>query len=187
MNSSLHEVLAGAPALVDRDAVADAIMDVVPRAMRRLRQATRANTGAALTVPQVRALLFVRRDPGTDLSALAEHLGMSAPSASMLVERLVKAGLVERHANPGERRRVALALTTAGAADVERARAATRGCLADALAILPTDEMLALATSLPLLDHVTAAMDPGSPRDKAAGSDAGVAVGTHRGVAEPPA
>lgn len=42
---------------------------------------------------------------------LARRVGLTAPSATVLVDRLVAAGLLARQPNPGDRRRVVLALT----------------------------------------------------------------------------
>ncbi len=139
----------------DRDALAELVLEVLPRTMRRIRQVTRRASEGGLTVPQVRALLFVRRQPGTDLSALAVHLGVSRPSASAMVERLVRAGLVARSQDPAERRRLSLGLTAAGQEATARARLATRRWLADALAALPDADVVALAGTLPILDRVT--------------------------------
>lgn len=43
--------------------------------------------------------------PEASLSALAENLGVSRPTASVLVDRLVQRGLVARGTDPAERRR----------------------------------------------------------------------------------
>lgn len=161
MNSSAVEPSVGGPPtgdglpdpVPDRWAAAELILEVLPRAMRRIRQVTRRASDAELTVPQVRALLYMRRWPGTDLSGLADHLGVSRPAASALVERLVRGGLVDRTQDPRERRRVCLVLSSAGVETVGDVRLTTRRWLADALVSLTPEEVAAVATALPILDR----------------------------------
>ena len=66
-----------------------------------------------LTLPQYRVLVFlaVRTRPATHVAAL---LGVSASTMTSVVDGLVARGLVTRSADPGDRRRVLLALTTEG-------------------------------------------------------------------------
>lgn len=141
--------------------VADRLLETVPRLMRRIRRAMRAEvTGdPTMTVPQLRALLYVRRHPGRSLSALAEQLGMTLPACSMLAERLVRAGRLERTVDPAERRRVQLRLTRDGVEDVARAQRQARAWLTRGLAGLPAADLVRLEAALELLDGVTAADD----------------------------
>lgn len=86
----------------------------VPPAMRAIRGHMREGRPAGMSVPQFRALLYVRRHPGTGLSEIADHLGTSVPAASELVGRLVRQDLVVRATDPGERRRIQLTLSSSG-------------------------------------------------------------------------
>ena len=45
--------------------------------MRLVRQEMRNHAAPRLTVPQLRALLYLKRHPDASLSAVAEHLGIS--------------------------------------------------------------------------------------------------------------
>ena len=113
----------------------------------------RRNTGD-LTVPQFRALQFVERHPGTDLSLVATHLGMSRSSASALVERLAKAGYVSRSTNPDERRRIRIELERPGTLAVAAAVASTRVWLAAELMSFTPAERRALDHSFDLLTRI---------------------------------
>ena len=104
--------------------VAAAVLETVPLAMRAIRSRMREGRAAGLSVPQFRALLYVRRHPGSGLSEIAEHLGTSVPAASELVGRLVRQDLVVRATDPKERRRVRLTLSTGGAAHLDEAQSA---------------------------------------------------------------
>lgn len=67
-----------------------------------------------LTVKQLRALFVLARAGSIPVSGLAERLGTRLPSTSVLVDRLVHAGLVERSSDPEDRRRVLLVPTDQG-------------------------------------------------------------------------
>jgi DNA-binding MarR family transcriptional regulator len=108
------------------DQVARAILETVPPAMRAIREQMRSARAAGLSVAQFRLLLFVRRHPGTNLSAAAEHMGTSLPAASQLVSRLVAAGMIARVTRPTERRHIQLRLTDVGRAALEACDIATR-------------------------------------------------------------
>jgi DNA-binding MarR family transcriptional regulator len=62
---------------------------------------------------RVRALLQLAEAP-LSLSGLAEALGVDAPYATLIVDTLEERGLVERHPDPGDRRRKQVELTPAG-------------------------------------------------------------------------
>jgi DNA-binding MarR family transcriptional regulator len=136
----------------DVGAVADRILEVVPRTMRRIRAEMRTAGAGTLTVPQLRALLFLRRKPGVGLSAFAEHFGLALPAASGLVERLVRADLVDRTTDPHERRRIQLRLTATGVEHVGRAHLLVRSRLSADLGGLSPAELERLAEALEILD-----------------------------------
>lgn len=130
------------------DQVAVAILETIPPSMRAIREQMRAGRAAGLSVAQFRLLLFVRRNPGTSLSRVSDHLDTSLPAASQLVERVVQAGFVTRVQHPTERRRVELRLTDAGGAALAACDARTRAWLCERLAGLKDDELDRLADAL---------------------------------------
>lgn len=91
------------------------VLDVIPMVMRSLRAEFRSHRGSDLSIPQYRTLMYLRRSPGKSLADVAEHLGITPPSTSKLVDGLVKRGLVDRQDFPVDRRRIVLSLTPAGA------------------------------------------------------------------------
>ena len=90
------------------------VLDVIPMVMRSLRAEFRSHRGGDLSIPQYRTLMYLRRSPGKSLADLAEHLGITPPSTSKLVDGLVNRGLVDRQDFPGDRRRIVLSLMPAG-------------------------------------------------------------------------
>ncbi len=69
-----------------------------------------------LTISQALVLLALDRAParGAPMRILAEELGVSVPTTTGLVDRLVREGLVERRAHPQDRRIVLVRLTSDG-------------------------------------------------------------------------
>lgn len=116
--------------------------------MRLVRDRMREGRGTGISVPQFRALLFIRRRPGTDLSGVAEHLGTSLPAASELVARLVRVGLVARETDPASRRRIRLTLSGAGASQLGDAEARTLEWLTGRLAVADPARLGAIVDAL---------------------------------------
>ena len=112
---------------------AQAVMETVPQIMRAIHEEMRRQGAPLLSIPQLRTLAYLDQHPGSCLFRLAEHLGVTRPTASALVERLVRRHLVTRAADPAERRRVVLALTPLGIQHLRRASQSTRTWLASAL------------------------------------------------------
>lgn len=67
-----------------------------------------------LTMQQVRVLGHVAKSPGITVHEIGESLGVSAPTASGLVDRLVEKDLIYRSDDPGDRRVRRLHPTEAG-------------------------------------------------------------------------
>lgn len=135
------------------EACAREVMETVPQVMRLIRAEMRRHADPGLSVPQFRVLAYLGRVPGACLGEVAGHLGVTSPTASAMVERLVRRGLVERTQDPAERRRVVLRLTAAGTASLERARTRTRERLADVLATLSEGQRRCLQEGLRALRH----------------------------------
>jgi DNA-binding MarR family transcriptional regulator len=73
-----------------------------------------------LTLPQLRALFAVAHNGASSVIQIARDLGIGEPTASHLIERLVRAGLVDRTEDPDDRRRAVIRLSAAGERLIER-------------------------------------------------------------------
>lgn len=73
-----------------------------------------AEVGSTLTLPQLRALVVLYGCGPVKLAELATTLGVNPSTALRMVERLEAGGLVDRKANPDNRREVVLRLTGTG-------------------------------------------------------------------------
>jgi DNA-binding MarR family transcriptional regulator len=143
-----------------RESCARGVMETVPLVMRFLRAEMRRQRTRSLSVPQFRALVFLSRHPGASLSSMADHLGVTRPTASALVDRLVRRGLVTRAEHPQERRRLVLALTLSGARHLQQAREVARARIAGVLAGLSTAELRKIAAGIALLERVFKELSP---------------------------
>lgn len=117
------------------------VLDVVPMVMRSLRAEFRSHRGNDLSIPQYRTLMYLRRSPGKSLADLAEHLGITPPSTSKLVDGLVKRGLVDRQDFPVDRRRIVLLLTTAGMELAEASLRLSQAAYLERFSALPKETL----------------------------------------------
>lgn len=126
-------------------------LDLAPLLMRLMRQELNAQEALDLTVPQFRTLRFVARNPATSLSDVAEHLGMTLPAASKLVDQLLEQQLITRATAVDDRRRAELTLTARGEAARHLATAAAQARLAGRLSSLSSAELEACMHTLQIL------------------------------------
>ena len=132
------------------------IIAVVPGVMDALRSSMRSNIGGALSVPQFRCLGFIARNPGCSVSDVAGFLGVTLPTASAMVDRLVRAAHVVAVTSAIDRRRSELRLNAPGKTLLDRIRAGARRDMAAALGDADADELTALAQALDVLHRVFA-------------------------------
>jgi DNA-binding MarR family transcriptional regulator len=113
-----------------------------------------------LTIPQLRALSIVADRPGCTMGELAAGLGTRVNAATGLADRLVQHGLLERKADPGDRRLVRLRLTQSGRRAREACRREGRRRVKEALQRLSADEQSRIAAALVLLHSALDAPRP---------------------------
>jgi DNA-binding MarR family transcriptional regulator len=130
------------------------ILETVPLVMRVVRGEMRRQGAFVVSVPQFRALAFVERHPGVSLAVVAEHLGVTAPTASNIVDRLVRRALLRRLPDPHERRRVLLTLTPAGGRLFARMRSKARRQVAVRLAPASAADLEKVVGALGVLDRL---------------------------------
>jgi len=135
---------------------AKGLLAVVPSVMRFIRHQMRRHRQMELSVPQFRTLVFLNCSRETTLSAMADHLGLSRPAASRLVDLLVKRGLIDRHIPPDDRRKVSLSLTGRGKEIFHSALAATEVAMVGQLRELPARDLARIGESMKILARVFA-------------------------------
>lgn len=100
------------------------LLQAVARSLRR--RYLRAMAEWDIAPGQARALRLVRELEAPRLSALADRLRMAPRSATEVVDALEARGLVERSADPSDRRATCVHITTAGeevCTQIDQARA----------------------------------------------------------------
>lgn len=132
-------------------ACAQAVLAQVPLLMREIRSAMRQAAPEGLTVPQFRALLFAQREPGAHVGALAAHLGVTLPTASVAVAALAERGLLRVQPDPADRRRRTIRLSAAGRRIVDVAWSHTAAGFAQRLSALPAAQLLSTPQALQAL------------------------------------
>jgi DNA-binding MarR family transcriptional regulator len=135
-------------------------LDVVPLIMRTVRTEMRQHRAADLSVPQFRTLNFLGNQPGASLSAVAEHVGLTLPAVSTLVDGLVERKLLTRSRPPDDRRRITLTLTDHGQATLEATHSAAEARLAHRLAALSADDRQLVIQALQALRPLFASATP---------------------------
>jgi DNA-binding MarR family transcriptional regulator len=119
-----------------------------------------------ITMQQLRAIYLLRDDGEMTVGRLAEMFDMGLPGASLLADRLVRAGLVERRVDAADRRRVLLSLTRAGDRLVTELRDGSQALLRRWLTMLPAQDLEALSRGWHALAE--AAVKHGQPFETAA-------------------
>jgi DNA-binding MarR family transcriptional regulator len=127
------------------------LMDTAPQIVQTIRVEMRRGRGSDISIPQFRTMRFIQRNPDSSLSNLAEHLGLTLPSVSKLVDGLVKQKMITRQSSKTDRRRLTLALTQDGASIVNSSRAGAQASLAKKLGGLSNDELETICEAMKLL------------------------------------
>ena len=115
-----------------------------------------------VTGAQWRMLAAIRRTPGINQAAIAAWLEVEAITAGRMIDRLEKAGLVERRADPTDRRTWHLYLTSQADCQMENLATFADVVFEEALTGFSDDEH---ATLLALLDRVRANLSANMPDD----------------------
>ena len=131
---------------------AEQLVAVLPHWIRELRREMRRAVPDGLSVPLFRALIFAGNHPGESLGALAAHLGVTLPTASVAVDKLIRAGyLLPSKVGAGAGRRHELHLSEIGAAAVNLAMRHTVAAFTERLAPWSPEQLDGLRATLALL------------------------------------
>lgn len=140
----------------DPEHCAALLLETAPLVMRAIRAQLRNHLDADLSVPQFRTLRYLRREPNATLSALAEHIGVTLPAASRMVDGLVARGYIERRLSAADRRSIDLSLSEKGEAMLDASQRQALLALSEQLGSLSEDERHELAHALETLRGVFA-------------------------------
>lgn len=106
-----------------------------------------------LTMPRAKVLYLLGVLGELRMSELSGRLGVSLPTVSGLVDRLVEAGLATRRDDPADRRLVVIAITPAGATLLDRFRELSARQMRELLEVLDDGDLEHVQTFLGVLER----------------------------------
>ncbi|MGA3058839.1 MAG: MarR family transcriptional regulator [Candidatus Bathyarchaeia archaeon] len=130
------------------------LLEVIPVVMREIRSEMRSRRTPDLTVPQFRALSFVSRNVGSSLLEVANHLGLTPPSTSRIVDGLIYRKMMTREDHPDDRRRVKLTVTHVGEQILEASRQDALTYLSTKLSNINADNREAIVKAMNVLQPI---------------------------------
>lgn len=130
--------------------LAAAILEIIPRAMREIRDSNRSSKGQDLKLPEYRVLAHVWRRPKTN-KELADDIGLSVPAMSRLISGLGQKGLIQRLENPADRREYYIQITRQGLILFRNIRKETSQRIYERIKVLNEHEKSALSEGLLLI------------------------------------
>lgn len=137
------------------------VADQLRRVNRLLRASSQEDwTSLSLTRAQLKILVLLHQEGPTTVGHLASNLGVTLPSITATVDRLVHQGLVSREDDPTDRRRVINRLTPNGVVLIERLQEGRRARIVSALQELSPAELEGLAGALANLEQAILRQSP---------------------------
>lgn len=136
------------PDTEERSLEVSLIATVAPVLRHLLSHARRRAVWSELTYQQYNVLRIIDTTGPQPHAEIARHLLVSAPVVSRLAAALVRSGLVERQADPADRRAVRLSLTPAGRRRGRAMRRALLDAARELLEPLPEERRAAIAAAL---------------------------------------
>lgn len=107
-----------------------------------------------LTMAQLKTLFALEYGGPATIGQTADRLGISLPTASHLVDRLVQGGFVDRTEDPADRRRTLATVNEKGSALTRRLRQGGRESLTEWLMQLDDESLVGLAQYIARLAEV---------------------------------
>jgi DNA-binding MarR family transcriptional regulator len=114
----------------------------------------------SVTMQQLRVMMILHTDGPTRVSVLARRLGVSTPTITGILDRLVRQELTQRMDDPRDRRVVLNTLTDKGQTVIEQLQPLNAERLSAAVDRLSTDQQESLVTALSALVEAVEATDP---------------------------
>jgi DNA-binding MarR family transcriptional regulator len=119
----------------------------------------RIESSCGVSGSQLWGMAELQAKPGLKISELASALSIQLSTASNLLDKLEKRGLIRRERADADQRVVRVYLTADGEAIVDKAPKPVHGIIPDALSKLPTEVLFRLNQDLELLLQSSAVRD----------------------------
>lgn len=148
----------------ERHALVERVVAAYDNLMHRVASAHAPEfVGVGVTMSQAKVLYLVQAEPDIRMSDLAGRLGVTLPSISGVVDRLVDQGFLTRRDDPADRRQALVHITEAGASELELFRELNARQVRALLARLDTDGLAAVAHAIEILAAAAAPAADASP------------------------
>ncbi|HKY47335.1 MAG TPA: MarR family transcriptional regulator [Acidimicrobiia bacterium] len=121
-------------------------------AVARLQRIVRQQAMGGLNLAEGSCLAIIDRHGPLSLSDVASRENLSAPTITKIVTRLEAEGLIERLADPADRRVTLVAVSNDGAGLLERVRSSRTAYLHRKLRELSDEDLNRLLAALPVLE-----------------------------------
>ena len=146
-----------------RDDKVERVIDAYETFMYRLMASHAPEVNAIdLTMAQAKALYIVFASGELRMSELAARLGVTSSTTTGQVDRLVELGMLERHADPSDRRQVVVRATPEAQANLEHLRELNTHRMRELLAHLAIDDLAVVERAISVLATAMTAEDPGA-------------------------
>lgn len=139
---------------MDNDPKTQLANDLVWASSRFARTAYQA-TPVQLSYVSLRAMAAINREPGLRVGELARLEGITQPSMSQAIKKLVDDNLITRHPSPEDARATDLMITDKGRDILQKYRADSAAQIVPALDSLPDEDVAVLKRGSELLQHIT--------------------------------
>jgi DNA-binding MarR family transcriptional regulator len=138
---------------LEQDLMVDAVLSA-SRVLVAIAARSLADAGEEVTLTQYRSLVVLASRGPQGVAALAEAVAVTPPTASRLVDRLVKKGMVRRRTDRQDRRQVRIALTETGRNLIDAVSVRRRQEIAALLATIAPETQRSVVDALSQLAEV---------------------------------
>jgi DNA-binding MarR family transcriptional regulator len=155
-----------APDAIDRDLLVERVVASYDLLMHHVATAHVSEfVGVGVTMSQAKVLYLVQAEPDIRMSDLAGRMGVTLPSMSGVVDRLVDQGLLTRRDDPSDRRQALVHISDAGAHQLEAFRELNARQVRALLHRLATADLAVVARAIDVLATAAAeaAVDAADP------------------------
>lgn len=145
----------------DKEALVREVEELNAQYLRAIQRVTMPEwLDLELTTAQLKTLLVLNNDSPMTIGQVREQLEVTLPTASHLVDKLVRMNLAARHEDPDDRRRMVTNITDEGRERIRRLRRGHREVLHSWFTTLDETELEGIRASLQALVRVSQAGPP---------------------------
>ncbi len=143
--------------------IADDIMDSFPIFFRRISRKG-AHPGSKKFDPSRFVLRAVWKHGPVRMSEIGKHMGISKPYMTLLVDKLISEGLVERVSDTDDRRVINVTITEAGRDAIKEFSRNARDAVMRNLSSLDSEDISSLHESMKRIRSITSKLDRNEKR-----------------------